>query len=107
MEGLSNVRGFPDIPEYSQLLDILANARRLEIIFILYQGELCVKELAHRIGMSQSALSQHLAKMRAAGVVASRRDKLLVHYRLAIPKVINLLDEVSRFLQSNPSPHKR
>jgi hypothetical protein len=41
---------------------------------------------------------------RAAGVVVSRRDKLLVYYRLAMPKIIDLLDEVARFLKSNPSP---
>lgn len=107
MKGLSKVGSFPDILECSRIVDILANAKRLEIISILYQGELCVTELARRIGMSQSALSQHLAKMRAAGVVVSRRDKLLVYYRLAMPKIIDLLDEVARFLKSNPSPHKR
>lgn len=102
MQQLSNIGSFPNIPKCSQLLDILANGKRLEIILILYQGELCVTELARRIGMSQSALSQHLAKMREAGVVASRRDKLLVYYRLAMPKVIDLVDEVTRFLKSNP-----
>ncbi|MBM2576290.1 helix-turn-helix transcriptional regulator [Jannaschia sp. Os4] len=46
-------------------------------------GEASVGELQAVVGLSQSALSQHLARLRAAGMVATRRDGLVIHYRLA------------------------
>ena len=49
-----------------------------------------VGALARAVGLSQSALSQHLAKMRAAGVVAYRRDGPTVWYRLANPQITEL-----------------
>lgn len=46
-------------------------------------GEACVSELQRAVGLSQSALSQHLAKLRKAGMVATRRSGQTIHYRLA------------------------
>lgn len=79
------------------LLRILANERRLLIIGELArQREVNVNALARTVGLSQSALSQHLAKMRAAGVVACRRDGPNVWYRLATPQIAELLVTLQR-----------
>jgi|GEM_PF-104903 len=67
----------------------LANAKRLLILCHLARkdaegpGEATVGELQRAIGLSQSALSQHLARLRTAGMVATRRESQTIHYRIA------------------------
>ncbi|NSZ66628.1 metalloregulator ArsR/SmtB family transcription factor (plasmid) [Agrobacterium tumefaciens] len=68
----------------------------------MFKGERSVTQLAHQIDLSQSALSQHLAKMREAGVVETRRHGLVVYYRIAMPGVSGLLEEVKQLLEANP-----
>ncbi|WP_234984256.1 ArsR/SmtB family transcription factor [Roseivivax jejudonensis] len=65
------------------LLSLMGNSRRLLILCRLAEGEASVGALQAQIGLGQSALSQHLAKLRAAGVVATRRDGQSVFYRIA------------------------
>jgi ArsR family transcriptional regulator len=64
------------------LLKQLANANRLMVLCHLVSGEKTVSELAEAIGLSQSALSQHLAKLREAGLVESDKRGLSVYYRI-------------------------
>ena len=66
----------------------LANAKRLEIIEHLRDGERTVGDLAAALGISQPNVSQHLAMMRRAGIVLARREGLNVHYRIASPKIV-------------------
>ena len=56
------------------LLKALANEHRLMILCHLLEGPLAVGELNARVGLSQSALSQHLAVLREAGIVATKRE---------------------------------
>ena len=78
--------------EAAQLLKQLANENRLLILCRLVQkSEMAVNELAEVIGLSQSALSQHLAKMRAEGLLATRRAAQTVFYRIADPNAERLL----------------
>jgi ArsR family transcriptional regulator, virulence genes transcriptional regulator len=63
------------------LLSALANQKRLMIVSHLFQGELSVNTLAQRVKLSQSALSQHLAKLRAAGIVSTRREGQTIFYK--------------------------
>ena len=58
----------------SRLLKALANQKRLQILYLLMEGEKNVGELERQVDLSQSALSQHLAKMREEGLVAYRRE---------------------------------
>jgi DNA-binding transcriptional ArsR family regulator len=67
---------------------ILANARRLEIIHNLAGGPREVGRLAAEMGVSQPNVSQHLAVMRAAGIVEAEREGREIHYRLADPDVV-------------------
>lgn len=84
-----------------EVLNILSNPKRVEVVLKLADGEQSVTKLADQVDLSQSALSQHLAKMREAGVVKARRHGLVVYYRLAMPELIGLLKEVTRFLEAS------
>ena len=67
----------------ARLLRALANERRLMILCQLADGERSVGEIQPHVGLSQSALSQHLAVLREEGVVATRREGQTIWYRIA------------------------
>ena len=74
------------------LLKLLANENRLLILCRLaLKGEMSVNDIAAAVGLSQSALSQHLAKMREEGLVATRREAQTVFYRMADENAARLL----------------
>lgn len=66
----------------TQLLKELANVNRLMICCCLGEEEMSVGELNQQIPLSQSALSQHLARLRDADIVSTRKDGLTVYYKL-------------------------
>ncbi|MGZ8363491.1 MAG: ArsR/SmtB family transcription factor [Caulobacteraceae bacterium] len=81
----------------ARLLRALANERRLMILCQLAGGERQVAELVPVVGLSQSALSQHLAVLRDEGVLAARRQGQAVWYRIADPaaaRVVETLAEI-------------
>jgi ArsR family transcriptional regulator len=67
----------------TRLLKALADDTRLRIVALLSRGELCVCHLERALALSQPAASRHLAVLRAAGVVETRRAGAWIHYRLA------------------------
>ena len=69
------------------VLRALSNEARLMLLCRLGQGELSVGDLNNTVGLSQSALSQHLAKLRADGLVATRREGQTIFYRIADRRV--------------------
>ena len=70
----------------------MGNARRLMVLCKLVEhGEMTVGDLAREVGLSQSALSQHLARMREEGLVAFRRESQTIWYRIADPRTEQLL----------------
>jgi len=76
----------------AQLLKMLANEKRLLILcFLAVRGEMTVGELVDVVKLSQSALSQHLAKLRADGLVEFRRTSQTLHYRVADQRALRLL----------------
>ncbi len=75
----------------SGMMKLLGHPHRLMILCQLHQGELSVTELSERVGINQSPLSQHLARMRHEGVVASRREAQTVYYSLAGPEVASII----------------
>lgn len=79
----------------ARLLKLLASEQRLLLLCRLVDGEASVGALAEHAGMAQSATSQHLAKMRAEGLVATRRDAQTIFYRLADPAVVRVLQTLS------------
>jgi ArsR family transcriptional regulator len=75
----------------AQLLRALSNEARLLVLCRLGQGEMAVGELNAAVGLSQSALSQHLAKLRADGLVVTRREGQTIFYRIADARVNALI----------------
>jgi len=73
------------------LKSIAHEGRLLVLCYLSEAGELSVGELVDRIDLSQSALSQHLAKLRAEGLVATRKSSQTVYYRIADPRILTLL----------------
>jgi len=67
----------------SALLKAMANERRLLILCFLAQGEKSVGELESLVSLSQSALSQHLARLRRDGLVSTRRAAQTIYYALS------------------------
>ncbi len=82
----------------ADVLRTLASPRRLEILHVLAAGPREVGRLAEEIGASQPNVSQHLAVMRAAGIVEPEREGREVRYRLADPEVIVACDVMRRVL---------
>jgi DNA-binding transcriptional ArsR family regulator len=78
-----------DIDELqASLLRSLASAQRLRILHLLGERSLEVHDLAHELGMSQAAASQHLGAMRAVGLVEAAREGRTVRYRLSDPQIL-------------------
>jgi DNA-binding transcriptional ArsR family regulator len=75
----------------ARLLKLLASEQRLMLLCRLSEAEVSVGELARHAGLSQTTASQHLAKLRAEGVVATRRDAQTIYYRLIDPAAMQLI----------------
>ena len=75
----------------SCLLKALSNEKRLLIVCALSEGEKCVCELENIVKLSQSALSQHLARLRRDGVVKTRRDAQTIYYSIKDSSVRDVL----------------
>ncbi|WP_241521206.1 ArsR/SmtB family transcription factor [Kineobactrum sediminis] len=73
------------------LLRQLANRNRLMVLCALVEGEKSVGALNEQVPLSQSALSQHLGRLRAAGLVTTRREGKLVRYSLTDDKATSVL----------------
>jgi len=77
--------------EAASMLRVLSHEARLTVLCDLVAGERTAGALVESSGLSQSALSQHLAKLRKEGVVATRREAQTIFYRLADPKAEKLI----------------
>jgi len=80
----------------SQLLKALANEHRLMVLCALAEDEHSVSELNEMVDLSQSALSQHLARLREDGLVTTRREGLTIHYSLGEPLAASIVDLLYR-----------
>jgi len=87
----------PRAAEAAQLLKLMANDQRLTVLCRLSGGEMSVSELGKHVSLTQSALSQHLAKLRAEGLVATRREAQTIYYRLANPIAERLIGVLCEF----------
>lgn len=77
--------------EAADLMRALSHAARLKVLCELSGGERSVGELVEASGLSQSALSQHLARLREDGLVATRREAQTIYYSVADDKVLRLV----------------
>lgn len=86
----------PKAEEVTRLLGALANPHRLIVLCSLLETERSVGGLNEVVGLSQAALSQHLAKLRDLRLVETRRDGQTIYYRLASPEVREVLATLYR-----------
>jgi DNA-binding transcriptional ArsR family regulator len=78
--------------EAARTMRLLSHPERLRILCHLgVEGELCVGSILSRVELSGSALSQHLAKLRREGLVATRKDRQTVYYRVDREDVLQIL----------------
>lgn len=81
----------------SKLLKAMGNAKRLEILYHLADKEMNVGQLEKVVGLSQSALSQHLAILREENIVKTRREAQTIYYSIKgdkVSKLLQLLDNL-------------
>jgi len=81
----------------ASFLSAMANPKRLLILDSLVKEEMAVGALANKVGLSQSALSQHLSKLRAQNLVSTRRDAQTIYYSSssdAVMKILGALAEI-------------
>lgn len=81
----------PRADDAAELLAAMSNPKRLLILCHLLDQELSVNQLSELVDLAQSPLSQHLSKLRALRLVATRRDGQMVLYRLASSEVAKVL----------------
>jgi ArsR family transcriptional regulator len=77
---------------HSQLLKAISHPKRIEIIHLLREKELCVNEILEMLGLPQANLSQHLMILRNAGVVKTRKKGKQIYYKLAHKNFIKASD---------------
>jgi ArsR family transcriptional regulator, virulence genes transcriptional regulator len=90
--------------EASELLKALGNAHRLMILCQLVEGEKSVGELVRSIGLSQSALSQHLARLRRDRLVSTRRSAQTIYYAIAGAEARSVLQTLHALYCSRELP---
>ncbi len=85
----------------SALLKAMSNERRLMILCNLLQGEKSVGELEKAVGLSQSALSQHLARLRRDRLVRTRRSAQTIYYSLKGGDAVAVMETLYRLFCSD------
>lgn len=88
------MRSTPDLDERAAILDVVSQPTRLRLFYLLDRiGEVC--DLGEILGITQSAVSQHLAKFKAHGLVTMRRDNQTLFHRLADRPEVKMLRKVA------------
>lgn len=85
----------------AQIIKAMGHPTRLYLVHELEQGEQCVCDLQTKVGSDLSTVSRHLAVLRNAGIIASRKDGNQVFYRLECPCVLSFFECVEKVLASN------
>jgi ArsR family transcriptional regulator len=91
------------------LFRALADSTRLRLLNLIADREICVCYFVEILNISQPKVSRHLAYLRRAGIVASRREGKWMHYRLVTPKdkaAASILGETLKHLKTKPELHR-
>lgn len=93
----------------AEICKVLTDPKRLMLIDALRAGERPVGELADAVGLSLANASQHLAVLRHAGLVDTRRAGTSIHYRLSGPELVEACDVIERLVSRrlDRSPRER
>ncbi len=88
--------------EVAEVLKSIANANRLMILCSLVEGEKQVSVINEQVPLSQSALSQHLARLRREKTVTTRKEGQTVFYRIADPRIVELMSHIYQLYCAAP-----
>lgn len=95
----------------AELFTMLADPTRIRIVALLAMGEMSAGDLAAAVGKSAAAVSQHLAKLRLARLVTTRREGTRIHYSLVTEHpaelVIHAIAQAQHHSDDNPAHHNR
>lgn len=101
-ESVALITNEEDIFNASHALKAMAHPLRLKILCILGGiGEVSVQDIVEQVGTSQSNISQHLSILREKGILVSRKDANKVFYRVADPKILQLIGSMRSAFCSN------
>jgi DNA-binding transcriptional ArsR family regulator len=91
-----------EIVELAEMFKVLSDPTRLRLVKLLgvHEGSLCVNALAHKLGVTQSAVSQHLRVLRQAGLVHGDRRGYRVHYSLDRTRLDQVMTNLSETLST-------
>ena len=93
IESLEKRDSVPLLYDLTELFRIFADSTRVRILYVLFESEMCVCDIAALLGMTQSAISHQLRALKNARLVKSRRDGKTVFYSLADEHVKTILDQ--------------
>jgi ArsR family transcriptional regulator len=82
--------------EAARLMQLMGHGGRLMLLCHLSQGEQTVGEIQAKLGIGQSALSQHLGRLRSEGLVTAEREGTHMRYRLSSPEATSVLETLHR-----------
>ena len=88
--------GMPDedtLYDLTELFRIFGDSTRIRILYVLFEAEMCVCDIAALLGMTQSAISHQLRALKNARLVKSRREGKTVFYSLADDHVKTIIDQ--------------
>ena len=96
--------------QFIQVMKALSDPNRVAVLKILEQGELCVCEIRHLLGLAQPTVSKHLKILEEAGLVRRRREGAWILYSLSdgdeSPYTRTMLARLKDWLQDDPSVRK-
>lgn len=90
---MTNISDFDDL---AQLLQVIGQPARLQILLAIGTSETCVCHLEATFGWRQAYLSQHLMALRRADLLLARRDGRFMHYRLSDPRLLDLIRQAAK-----------
>lgn len=89
---------------HAEICKVLTDPKRLMLIDLLRRGARSVSQLAEEAGLSLANTSQHLAVLRHAGLVDTRRAGTTIHYRLSEPELVAACDIIERIVERRLGP---
>jgi ArsR family transcriptional regulator, arsenate/arsenite/antimonite-responsive transcriptional repressor len=96
------MKQLPSENEIAEFFSLLSVETRIKIMRLLSEKPLCVNALAQQLGLSQSAISQHLRVLRNVNLVGGEKRGYFVHYRLTFQNLQAWQKEVLKILEINP-----
>ena len=82
-----------ELYDLAELFKVFGDSTRIRILYVLFEAEMCVCDIAPLLGMTQSAISHQLKALKNARLVKSRRDGKTVFYSLADDHVKTIIDQ--------------